>query len=617
MRGHDRGPPPALVAGLVLALSVLGSPAAGQQQPDDPPGARAIKGPTWGTPDPTPEAAFTRSGPVHPDTVAEAHTDQPRYYREGCHVEHAGLVPIGCVYGDPQGSIDVAVVGDSKVGQWFPALETIAQREGWRLTIYTKSSCSYVPTRTHIPAYPACDTYNDNLQARLRANPPDYLVTSGQFRWDPGAYVEEWTDLRRRGVQRIVALWDSPAPSQAVPECVEPLVPGGDYLARCSWTFGLGTGSHSLKAAAQQVSGASYVDMADWICPPSTRSDCPPVIGGAMVYGKGTHVTDTYIASLTDALHQRLSRVGVATHPPDAERVLRVGGRDRYHTAALLAEGYAVGSPVLISTGASWPDAVSAAARAGSVGAPVLLTQPTQLPTATRDALTRLRPSSITVVGGSTAVSDAVLAALRGYTTGPVTRVAGSDRYATSAAVARLSGTDVPVVYVATGSNFPDALAAAARAGAEDAPVLLTRTDSLPTDVAAALAELRPRAVTVVGQEDVVGAAVADRIRSITGAPLTRLAGDDRYATAAAVAQRFPANVDRVYVATGADFPDALAAAARAGHEGVPVLLVRKDSVPGTTALALRRLAPGEIVTTGSPVVVVDDVRWALERYLR
>jgi putative cell wall-binding protein len=147
--------------------------------------------------------------------------------------------------------------------------------------------------------------------------------------------------------------------------------------------------------------------------------------------------------------------------------------------------------------------------------------------------------------------------------------------------------------------------------------VLLTRTDSLPTEVAAALAELRPRAVTVVGQEDVVGAAVADRVRAITGAPLTRLAGADRFATAAAVGQRYPANPERVYVATGADFPDALAAAARAGHEGVPVLLVRQDSVPGTTATTLRGLAPAEIVVTGSPTVVGDDVRWGLERYLR
>lgn len=272
---------------------------------------------------------------------------------------------------------------------------------------------------------------------------------------------------------------------------------------------------------------------------------------------------------------------------------------------------------MLVTTGATWPDAVSAAARAGSVGAPVLLTRQGDLPAATREALGRLRPSSITVVGGSGVVSEAVLSALRGYTSGSVTRVAGPDRYATSAAVARLAGTDVPMVYVATGTNYPDALAAAARAGHEDAPVLLTRTDSLPADVASALTALRPRAVTVMGQTDVLGAAVADRIRDLTGAPVTRVAGPDRYATAAVLTQRYPAAVDRVYVATGSDFPDALAAAARAGHEAAPLVLVRKDAVPAATATALRRLAPAGIVTIGSTVVLSDGVRWGLERYLR
>lgn len=609
----------AVVAVVLLAVAALLAPAGahGQVEPTEPPGARAIKGPTWGTPARAPEASFTRSGPIHPDTVAEAHVDQPRHYAEGCHVEHAGTVPIGCVYGAPRGTVDVAVLGDSKVGQWFPALEAIAQREGWRLTVYTKSGCSYVPTRTHWPTYAACDTYNDAVQALLRADPPDYVITSGQYRSTPDAYVEEWRDLRNRGVKRIVALWDSPAPSQKVPECLEPLVPGGDYLASCSWTFHPTSGSPTLEAATHRVGGTAYVDMSDWVCPPSTRGDCPPVIGGVMVYAKGTHLTDTYVGTLTDALHQRLARAGVATRPPDPERVQRTGGRDRYETAALLAEGHAPGGPVLVTTGATWPDAVSAAARAGSVGAPVLLTRQGDLPAATREALGRLRPSSITVVGGSGVVSEAVLSALRGYTSGSVTRVAGPDRYATSAAVARLAGTDVPMVYVATGTNYPDALAAAARAGHEDAPVLLTRTDSLPADVASALTALRPRAVTVMGQTDVLGAAVADRIRDLTGAPVTRVAGPDRYATAAVLTQRYPAAVDRVYVATGSDFPDALAAAARAGHEAAPLVLVRKDAVPAATATALRRLAPAGIVTIGSTVVLSDGVRWGLERYLR
>ena len=59
----------------------------------------------------------------------------------------------------------------------------------------------------------------------------------------------------------------------------------------------------------------------------------------------------------------------------------------------------------------------------------------------------------------------------------------------------------------------------------------------------------------------------------------SRVAGTDRYRTAAAVAEAYP-TADSTYVASGQDWPDALAGAALAGREEVPMLLVRKDSAP-------------------------------------
>jgi putative cell wall-binding protein len=68
-----------------------------------------------------------------------------------------------------------------------------------------------------------------------------------------------------------------------------------------------------------------------------------------------------------------------------------------------------------------------------------------------------------------------------------------------------------------------------------------------------------------------------------------------------------------VFVATGAKFPDALAAGAAASAYGVPVLLVRPDSVPESTRLLLERLAPTTIVLAGGPaaisVAVEDQLR--------
>ena len=97
---------------------------------------------------------------------------------------------------------------------------------------------------------------------------------------------------------------------------------------------------------------------------------------------------------------------------------------------------------------------------------------------------------------------------------------------------------------------------------------------------------------------------------------VTRLGGDDRYATAAAIsAASFKPGVPVAYVATGANFPDALAGAPVAGAVGGPILLVASDAIPAATATELARLKPASIVILGSSGVVSDTVASALGAY--
>ena len=95
-----------------------------------------------------------------------------------------------------------------------------------------------------------------------------------------------------------------------------------------------------------------------------------------------------------------------------------------------------------------------------------------------------------------------------------------------------------------------------------------------------------------------------------------RLAGSNRYATAAAVSKAYVSKVGgTVFVATGANFPDALAGAAAAGAMGAPILLVAQGSVPTATATELTRLKPAKIVILGSTGVVSDAVASDLGHY--
>ena len=155
-----------------------------------------------------------------------------------------------------------------------------------------------------------------------------------------------------------------------------------------------------------------------------------------------------------------------ADWPPVHREAARVSGRDRYETAARLAER--VFKPgvkaVFLAPGEDY--ALAAGPAAAKLGGPVLVTKRAELPEATVAELTRLKPKMIVVVGGSDVVSPAVEAALRRYSA-TVRRVAGADRYETAAQVsAAFFDPGVAALYVAIGEDFPDALAAGAAAAA-------------------------------------------------------------------------------------------------------------------------------------------------------
>jgi len=198
-------------------------------------------------------------------------------------------------------------------------------------------------------------------------------------------------------------------------------------------------------------------------------------------------------------------------------------------------------------------------------------------------------------------------------------RLAGADRYATAAAVsASTFASGVPVAYVATGANFPDALAAGPAAARSGGPVLLTTPTSLPDVTAAELGRLRPQRIVVLGGLGAVSDAVLARLAGYaTSGQVTRIAGADRYATAAATsASTFASGVPVAYVATGASFPDALAGGVAAARAGGPVLLVSANSVPSATRAELARLRPISIVVLGGTGAVSDAVLATLGGYV-
>ncbi|CAN5488319.1 hypothetical protein BH23ACT9_BH23ACT9_22190 [soil metagenome] len=188
-----------------------------------------------------------------------------------------------------------------------------------------------------------------------------------------------------------------------------------------------------------------------------------------------------------------------------------------------------------------------------------------------------------------------------------IERYAGEGRVSTAVDISqnRFGPGEGRNVVVATAGNFPDALAGGPAAFLSDAPILLTDTDELPAATRAEIERLRPERVFVLGGTAAVSDAVLAELHDLALVGAERVGADDRFGTAAAVAERFfTGSEGTVYVATGGDFPDTLAAGPGAGLASAPVLLVQADAVPPATRTQLERLAPDRIVIVGGTATI-------------
>ncbi len=295
----------------------------------------------------------------------------------------------------------------------------------------------------------------------------------------------------------------------------------------------------------------------------------------------------------------------------------RRAGPNRYATAAAISQAaFNPGVPVVyVANGLTFPDALGAGPAASQGNGPVLLVGPSSIPAETAAELDRLNPQQIVIAGGTAVVSSAVEQALQQYAP-TITRRAGPNRYATAAAISQAAfNPGVPVVYVANGLTFPDALGAGPAASQGNGPVLLVGPSSIPAETAAELDRLNPQQIVIAGGTAVVSSAVEQALQQFAPT-ITRRAGPNRYATAAAISQAaFNPGVPVVYVANGLTFPDALGAGPAASQGNGPVLLVGPSSIPAETAAELDRLNPQQIVIAGGTAVVSSAVEQALQQY--
>ncbi len=287
----------------------------------------------------------------------------------------------------------------------------------------------------------------------------------------------------------------------------------------------------------------------------------------------------------------------------------RFGGSDRYETASLLSQAsFPKGQTdtVVLASGKSSADATTAAPLAVKLDGSLLFTAPNTLSAATAQELQRLKPSLIVVVGGDGAVSQKVAnEAAAAANSSNITRLGGADRYETSRRTVEYGwgadGSDT--LYIATGKNYPDALALGAAAGQHQAPLLLVGDGKKYADSASKVAKkLGALSSFIAGGPAIVSNQISSALAAST--EVVRYAGSDRYETSADIATGQFLPTRGAFMATGENYPDALAAAAAAGREGEPLLLSRRTCLPNSGHKALKNLLVEDVTLVGGEAIL-------------
>jgi putative cell wall-binding protein len=302
----------------------------------------------------------------------------------------------------------------------------------------------------------------------------------------------------------------------------------------------------------------------------------------------------------------------------DAEPAIRLAGTSRIATAvAVSRRAYDSAPAVVLARADSYADALAAAPLAAKVQGPVLLTAQNELPEIVREEIERLGANDVWLAGGKSAIGSGVVSDLKamGFTSSDLHRRFGENRYATAGAIGvEVGGQEV---FIVSGSSFADGVAVSTLAAKKQAPVLLVAKDALPPDTLNALSQLAPTSVHLIGGPGVVSDEVAQEIEDATSVPVDRVFGASRYETSKALGEMAAtAGLDpkRILVATGKNWPDALAAGPAAAAAGGILLLA--DSSATMVRAWIEEKSVSSIDVIGGPATISDGLICTMEMQL-
>ena len=201
-----------------------------------------------------------------------------------------------------------------------------------------------------------------------------------------------------------------------------------------------------------------------------------------------------------------------------------------------------------------------------------------------------------------------------------VERVAGKNRVHTAISTSNRFFKKSKYVIIADSGNYPDALTATVLAHVLDCPILLNNTRYLEDDVAREIVRLGASEVIIVGGHKSISENVKSQLAKYDANKVQRIWGRDRYVTSSELAyeiERLTGKVNKAIIASGENFPDALATAPLGSKQIAPILLVTRNQMDKKVSKALKDLNINKVYVAGGQNSVSKKLEAKLPQVIR
>ena len=228
-------------------------------------------------------------------------------------------------FGNREGTMHIALVGDSHARQYFAPLNELSEKYGFALDMISKSACSVQdPSDYQLAPYGGglhCKEWNLELQNYLAEHRYDLVINSNSTLVHDGAQapaksfakaVQGWVDAG----QKVLLIRDNPKPNvaDAISDfrfCIELY---GDLASeKCSTPIEAAlTPNDTMFDLGSGIARVETLDITSILCPDGVS--CPVIMDNTIVYRDGSHMSLSFTKKLVAPIEEKLRTIGVLSN---------------------------------------------------------------------------------------------------------------------------------------------------------------------------------------------------------------------------------------------------------------------------------------------------------------